>query len=75
MKARYCECYCISYYWATFKTKYKIPDITNLATKASLNATATEIESKILDLTNLVTKATFNAIAIARGIENKIERK
>ena len=35
--------------------KYKIPDITNLATTSSLNAKINEVKGKIPNFTNLVT--------------------
>ena len=39
----------------------KIPDITNLATNASLNAKINEVKDEIPDITNLATKASLNA--------------
>ena len=44
----------------------KIPDITNLATNASLNAKITEIKCEIPNITNLATPTAFTAV------ENKI---
>ena len=48
----------------------KIPDITNLATKAALNTKAADVESKIPDIINLTTKAALNTKA--PKTENKI---
>lgn len=48
----------------------KIPNITNLATKASLNTKMAEVESKIPNSTNLTTKTTFNTEVTE--IQNKI---
>ena len=39
------------------ETENKIPDITNLATKAALDKNVVEVESKVPDITNLLTKA------------------
>ena len=39
----------------------KIPDITNLATNASLNAKINEVRGKISIITNLVTISALNA--------------
>ena len=44
----------------------KIPDITNLATKTSLNAKTNQVKGEIPSITNLATKAAYNAV------ENKI---
>ena len=44
----------------------KIPDITNLATKTSLNAKTNQVKGEISSITNLATKAAYNAV------ENKI---
>ena len=44
----------------------KIPDITNLATKASLNARINEVKGEIPNITNLATNASLTAV------ENKI---
>ena len=40
----------------------KIPDITNLATKTTLNAKINEVRGKILSITNLATKTALNAV-------------
>ena len=42
--------------------KDKIPDITNLATKTTLNAKINEIRGKIPSITNLATKTALNAV-------------
>ena len=44
----------------------KIPDITNLATKTTLNAKINEVKGEIPNITNLATKTALNAV------ENKI---
>ena len=44
----------------------KIPDITNLATKTTLNAKINEVKGEIPSITNLATKTALNAV------ENKI---
>ena len=47
------------------KTKYmkdKIPDITNLATTAALNATINEVTGEILSITNLATNDVLTAV-------------
>ena len=44
----------------------KIPDITNLATKTTLNAKINEVKGKIPNITNLATKTALTAV------ENKI---
>ena len=44
----------------------KIPDITNLATKTTLNATINEVKWEIPSITNLVTNTALTAV------ENKI---
>ena len=46
--------------------KDKIPDITNLATKTTLNAKINEVKGEIPSITNLATKTALNAV------ENKI---
>ena len=38
----------------------KIPDITNLATNASLNAKINEVKGEIPNITNLATNASLN---------------
>ena len=47
------------------KIKYiedKIPDITNLATNASLNAKINEVKGAIPNITNLATNTTLTAV-------------
>ena len=46
--------------------KDKIPDISNLATKASLNAKINEVKGEIPNITNLATTSSLTAV------ENKI---
>ena len=46
----------------------KIPDITNLATKTTLNAKTNEVKGEIPDITNLATKTALTAV------ENRIPR-
>ena len=48
----------------------KIPDITNLATNASLNAKINEVKGGILSITNLVTNASLNTKI--NEVKNKI---
>ena len=53
----------------------KIPDITNLATKASLNAKINEVKSEIPSITNLATKASFNAVENRIPSVNNLAKK
>ena len=48
----------------TIEIESKIPDDTNLATKAALNAKAKEIENKIPDTTSFITTPDFNRLRI-----------
>ena len=49
-----------------FHTEYKIHDITNLATKTTINVEINEVKGEIPIITNLATKTALNVV------ENKI---
>ena len=49
-----------------FYTEYKIHDITNLATKTTINVEINEVKGEIPIITNLATKTALNVV------ENKI---
>ena len=47
----------------TKNIEYKIPSITNLATKTTLNAKINEVKDEIPNITDLATKTVLNAVA------------
>ena len=48
----------------------KIPDITNIATNASLNANINEVKGEIPNITNLATTCALNAFQNKTRISN-----